>query len=267
MSLRRILLTGDDGYQSIGTRLLIHALKDKYDLTIAGTVTQQSGVGGGVSLSAGFNWGVTEVDGVKAFWVEGSPVDAMELMSSYDQKPFDLTITGLNWGANIGSAVYGSGTINAAIGAVMRNMTQQAIAVSWDLPPEFYLMHHNVKHSLEEYFEYPGKALTQLLELSIENRLWGAQMLNINFPHSPTNTVKVTKLMQNVRKIYQSDQKVTGKEGHYMYKGRRIFSTTADPMYDVRALSDGHISISPCTIDMLDTSTYQKIHQMQINLK
>ena len=46
MAKKRILLTGDDGYQSLGTRLVAHVLRENYDLTIAGTVSQQSAVGG-----------------------------------------------------------------------------------------------------------------------------------------------------------------------------------------------------------------------------
>jgi broad specificity polyphosphatase/5'/3'-nucleotidase SurE len=33
-------LTGDDGYKSLGTRLLINSLAEKYDLTIVGTKSQ-----------------------------------------------------------------------------------------------------------------------------------------------------------------------------------------------------------------------------------
>jgi 5'/3'-nucleotidase SurE len=47
----RILLTGDDGYNSIGTRLLVHALKNEHTLQIAATKSQQSGVGGQLSLT------------------------------------------------------------------------------------------------------------------------------------------------------------------------------------------------------------------------
>ena len=59
---------------------------------------------------------------------------------------------------------------------------------------------------------------------------------------------------------------VTGQEGHYMYTGQRVFSSAVDPVYDVRALTDGHISISLCTINMLDTARYQKMNQRNITL-
>lgn len=97
MAKKRILLTGDDGYQSLGTRLVAHVLRENYDLTIAGTVSQQSAVGGKISLADGFNWEKTTVDGIKAYWVDGTPTDAMELMGAADEEPFDLTISGMNW--------------------------------------------------------------------------------------------------------------------------------------------------------------------------
>lgn len=43
---KKILLTGDDGYDSLGTRLLVRGLRDEFDLKIAGTKDQMSGVGG-----------------------------------------------------------------------------------------------------------------------------------------------------------------------------------------------------------------------------
>jgi len=73
MKIKRILLTGDDGYNSIGIRLLAHFLKEKYELVIAATKVQQSGVGGMLNIKHGGHWEETEVEGVKVIYVSGTP--------------------------------------------------------------------------------------------------------------------------------------------------------------------------------------------------
>lgn len=267
MSKLRVLLTGDDGYQSLGTRLLAKLLKEDYDVTVAGTVVQQSAVGGKISLQSGFNWGKSEVEGVPAFWVEGTPVDAMELMACYDQKPFDVVISGINWGANLGGAIFSSGTVNAAIGAVVRGSATKGLALSWDLPPEFYTMHHDKKHQLDEYLEYPGNVAKQIIDLVLKNELWGSKLMNINFPYKATTELRVTKLLEDVRMIYDYSEKVSGDQDHFSFEGAdRVFKKDIDPVYDVRALTDGVISLTPCQVDLVNNTLYQKLQSTNLQL-
>lgn len=44
MAIKTILLTGDDGYNAVGIKILIDILGNDYQLKIAGTKSQQSGV-------------------------------------------------------------------------------------------------------------------------------------------------------------------------------------------------------------------------------
>jgi 5'-nucleotidase len=155
---KRILLTGDDGYNSIGIRLLIEALKDNHELRIAATKHQQSGVGGMLSLEDKYReWGETTIDGVPAIWVDGTPVDAISVAQGYFEKPFDLIISGMNLGINAGSAIISSGTYSAAIRGMGINLAPKAIVLSWVTPPEFWRKKHDENEDLSPYLEYPGK--------------------------------------------------------------------------------------------------------------
>src|SRR4030043_988938 len=131
MRTNRILLTGDDGYNSLGTRVLIHHLKDKYDISVVGTKVQQSGVGGKLTLDRSFKWGLKKVDGIEAIWVDGTPVDAIEFAQGYFKKPFDLVISGINWGENVTPALISSGTFSAAVRALGVKIAGRAIAMSY----------------------------------------------------------------------------------------------------------------------------------------
>lgn len=159
--------------------------------------------------------------------------------------------------------------MNAAIGSLVRGVTNQAIAVSWDLPAQFYMMRHNVEHTLDEYFEWPGKQLRQILEQCIEQSLWSVELLNINFPQQPTTQYRITTLVQRAKEIYNdAGKEVSGDEGHFTFlKSNRLYLPDLDPKYDVAAMTDGVISISPLKIDLLDQDHYQQMQNIQLEVK
>ncbi|OGJ40585.1 MAG: hypothetical protein A2378_01875 [Candidatus Pacebacteria bacterium RIFOXYB1_FULL_44_10] len=138
MNISSILITGDDGYTSPRTRLLIRLLKDTYDLRVCATNTQQSGVGGYMSIREGGVWGEDAVDGVPALWVDKHPVDAIEVAEMYYQRTFDLVISGVNWGANLGGSVISSGTFAAGYRALHDRLAPHVMVLSWKVPFEMW---------------------------------------------------------------------------------------------------------------------------------
>lgn len=275
MSKKRILLTGDDGYNSPGIRLVIAALRDHYDLHVAGTFSQQSAVGGSLSIENGFDWGLSEVDGVPAFWVKGSPSDAVELTTNYfGENSFDMIISGINWGGNLGAAMFASGTFNAAVRAIATGIADKGIALSWDLPTELYIQHNNGEEKIEELIEYPGKMIKKILDKALENNLWESQMLNVNLPKQSTSTVKFTKIVPSVREVFayniEEGKKLSEKQGgHFSYgvfSGQRNHESKIGPTFDVGAVNDGVISITPIDLSLLNNKAYEKIKDQKIKL-
>jgi 5'-nucleotidase len=269
MHIQSILLTGDDGYNSLGTRVLIAALREKYKLQIAGTLDQQSGVGSKISIHGGFEWGTSTVDDIPALWVDGTPADAVELAVSYFDKPFDLIISGINWGANLGSAIASSGTVGAAQRCLAVELAPRAITFSWDLPPMYYTMKHNGVDPIAEFAEYPGNTIVPLLEKAIEHDFWGCPVLNINFPAQPSKKVVMTKLMLELQQIYDYDvdrTDATKPGGHFKYSGGRSEKSSRGIEYDAAAVDNGYISITPCKYDYLDEKAYQESKNVQFSI-
>jgi 5'-nucleotidase len=261
MTKPKVLLTGDDGYNSLGTRILIHCLRDTYDLTVVGTATQQSAVGGRMSLATGFDWEHSQIEGIPAIVSHGTPVDAMELATDYFGTPhaFDLIISGINWGVNLGTT-YSSGTVNAAIRGLMTRLAPQAIAMSWDLSSQHWTKNHTVEDSIEDFLPYPGRAVLPLLNLVQKENFWGAELININFPNSQSNKVMITQQTLDSTKVYKhphmtADQK---KGGHYNYISTLIENTGLSEEYDIAAVKAGWISITPCKLDFTDRQAYEK---------
>ncbi|OGK27087.1 hypothetical protein A3C28_03005 [Candidatus Roizmanbacteria bacterium RIFCSPHIGHO2_02_FULL_39_9] len=244
MKIKRILITGDDGYNSIGTRLLVHFLKDKYELAIAGTKTQQSGVGGILHLRQKVRWEEIKVHGVSGVCVHGSPCDAIEFALGYFKEPFDLIISGLNLGANLGPSIISSGTVAAAIMGLAIDLAPRGLILSWNMDYHYFFMNHKMSHSLEKYLEYPGKVTADLIEEAIKKNLWRSRLVNINFPRNPSTKVKFTKLAKSSNWFYKHPVVVDYKKKTFSYPIGFVPKRVATD-YDVGAIKKGYISISP----------------------
>lgn len=258
MTIRTILLTGDDGYKAIGTRMLVAALKDDYQLTIASTLTQQSGVGGYISVKEGGGWGEDEVDGVKALWVDGHPVDAMECAQAYFPKPFDLVLSGINLGANISSSFITSGTMAAAARAISLGITTRSVAMSWEVQPELWHRDHDGAEDMNLYADYPARTAKAILELAIKHEFWGAPFLNINFPTKPSNIARMTQFLPDTKGYYRYPLILDRDSMRFTYPNAFADRIDDNPQYDTGALKSGLIAITPCQRDILHRSVYNK---------
>lgn len=264
-NLKRILLTGDDGYNSLGTRLLIRALKDTYDLQIAATKHQQSGAGGRLSLATGCSWGEDEVDGIPALWVDGSPADTMECAQSYFSQPFDLIISGVNLGANVSTSVISSGTYGAAVRGLGAQVAPRAVAISWDAP-SFWNKQHSKDDTISEYFEYPGDILAPLIARCVADDFWGVSLLNINLPAKPSRKVRFTKILKDITQYYAYPIEIDYKNHTFNYDRVDYNIKGTNPRYDVVALSQGYISITPCAIEMTHFQTFERLENTTLSL-
>ena len=264
MKIKRILLTGDDGYNSIGTRLLVHFLKNKYDLNIVATKVQQSGVGGKLNIKEGGKWGKAQIDGISALWVSGTPGDAMELANTYFKKSFDLVLSGINLGPNIVGDL-ASGTFTAAVRAIKLQLAPKAIAFSWIAPGAFWYHDHQGDEDLTTYHAFPGEAAYKLINLAIANNFWDNYLLNINFPDQPTKEAKFTRFAYyygdffNPLKIDKVNQAYSYPKG-FQPELQGFANTDAD------ALRSGYISITPCQPDLLNFAAFQQLKGKILNL-
>ena len=129
----RVLITNDDGVHAPGLWSVVEALKDVGDVTVVAPDRNQSGTGSSITLLGVVRAHETAppVDGVTCFRVEGTPADCVILATEtlFDE-PFDLVVSGINQGANLGlDAVTTSGTVGAAWQAYYRDIPSIAVSV------------------------------------------------------------------------------------------------------------------------------------------
>ncbi len=128
----RLLLTNDDGIDSVGLHVLAREMQQFGDVMIVAPDREFSGAGAAIGAIWEMRPEVEEahVDGFDAAWaVSGPPALCVMFarMGAFGPPP-DLIVSGINPGANVGRSVYHSGTIGAALTG--RNGGISGVAVS-----------------------------------------------------------------------------------------------------------------------------------------
>ena len=130
-----ILIVNDDGINADGIRILANKLKKEHNVTVLAPATERSAAGHSYSFSGPINFLKTERDdfeGIETYTTTGTPCDCVLLgIGNLGKENIDLVISGINAGANIGSDIPASGTVNAALEGVMRGVP--SIAVSQEI--------------------------------------------------------------------------------------------------------------------------------------
>jgi 5'-nucleotidase len=128
----RILVTNDDGIDSLGLHVLARALRPLGAVVVAAPDREYSGAGAGLGPLHLMQPEIHRIDldgGADAWAVTGPPaLCVMFARLGAFGPPFDLVVAGINPGANVGRAVYHSGTVGAALTARAGGIT--GIAVS-----------------------------------------------------------------------------------------------------------------------------------------
>jgi 5'-nucleotidase len=267
MQIKNILITSDDGYNSLGVRLLAKLLKDRFHLVISATKDQQSGVGGKINLEADKKWSVEKVEGVKALCIESTPVDAVEAAHAYFKKEFDLIISGINMGQNVSGSLISSGTFAAAWRSLSLGMTQKAVALSWASPPESFFYQHSGKETIaEKYFTCPGEMIEKVLDLVIKHDFWQTPLLNINFPSQKSNKVKFVRPLPDITQYWKYPSVLDAKTHLFQYSPGFSDHPSYDTSFDGPALDKGFITITPCQADFTNEKVYHKLKDKIISL-
>ena len=128
----RILVTNDDGIDSVGLHMLARALRPHGDVIIVAPDREFSGASAALGALHLIQPEVRRenVEGIGEAWSVSGPPALCVMFSRLGAfgAPFDLVVAGINPGANVGRSIYHSGTVGAALTA--RNGRVSGVAVS-----------------------------------------------------------------------------------------------------------------------------------------
>ena len=127
----RILVTNDDGIDSIGLHVLARAMATIGDVVVVAPDKEYSGYGAAFGPLHLIKPEVhrSRIDGVDDVWSVTGPPALCVMFGRLDLfGHYDLVVAGINPGANVGRSVYHSGTVGACLTA--RNGGVSGVAVS-----------------------------------------------------------------------------------------------------------------------------------------
>jgi 5'-nucleotidase len=227
-----ILITNDDGITAPGLRALAEAVSDLGTVSVVAPSQERSASSQSLTLRHPV---FCEKVAEREWAVEGTPADAMivALHKLFPVKP-DLVISGINPGGNLGENVFYSGTVGAAMEAVINHVPAFAISV----------VHRGTA------FDYSQAAsfARRLAELILSKGLPENLLLNVNVPVECNGKVRFTRQSKKVtRTALQEGADPRGRTYYWINEERAMGEP--DPESDYAAVAGGAVSITPLEID------------------
>ncbi len=188
----RILLTNDDGVDSLGLFALKQALADDHEVTIIAPDRNWSISGHQRTMDRPLR--VSEVklaDGSPAYATDGTPSDCVALaaLGFLEQAP-ELVVSGVNHGNNLGDDMTYSGTVAAAMEGVILGIP--SIAVSMNTAPEW---------PVDVAAAFTKRLVEQVMVRGLDRDI----LLNVNVPNLPHDDIKGVQITRLGKRIYQDE--------------------------------------------------------------
>jgi len=240
---KHILVTNDDGVLAPGLLALTGEMRKLGHVSILAPDRNWSGGGHVKTLDRALR--VREVclaDGTGAFASDGAPSDCVALATlGFFKEPIDLVVSGINAGANLGHDVTYSGTVTAAMEAVIAGVP--GIAVSLETVDG---------HSGEIDYGPAARAASRVVQQVIENGLSHEILLNVNVPFLPEERLRGITLTRQGLRVYHSrlDERIDPRNKPYYWIGGDAPTGVPERGTDVGALAEGFVSISPLQLDL-----------------
>jgi len=234
----RILVTNDDGADASGLPALIRACRAYGQVTAVVPRYEQSGKSHGIELHKAFlvEEKVLAPD-ITVITVDSTPADCIRYAILGLKETFDLVISGINRGWNIGSDQIYSGTVGAACEAVALDTPAIALSTS------------------PEYYDKAVQHVPQIMEFIEKNHLLKIHNLyNINIPENGAE-FKIT----HQGGPYYSDNFKNTQGNLYIADGFCAYQSRNDLTLDTEAVMNGYISVMPVTIDKTCIKVYEQL--------
>lgn len=240
----KILIVNDDGMGAAQLVPLIKWCRKLGDVTVAVPKFEQSGKSHSIELLKSFEATQVELEpGVTIWAVDSTPADCVRFAVLALNQKFDLVISGINRGWNIGPDTMYSGTVGAASEAV--NLGMKAIALSTS-----YRDYPRATEQLDRVFAFFQKH--KLLELHA--------LYNVNIP-ADAKGIQITRIGDGYR--FGPIEQV--EEGRYYLNKLSVWEDRNDDTQDTDASRHGYISITPLQINKTCQSTYEKLTKLNLS--
>jgi 5'-nucleotidase len=254
-----ILISNDDGIDAPGLVKLATELKKFANVYVSAPHRQQSAVGHSITIFYPLRAFEFYREGKFFGWaVEGTPADAVKLgvLFLFKDVKIDLIVSGINHGANTAINVIYSGTVSAATEGTTLNIPSIAISLA---------TYDKIS------FDYPARVSAKIIKDILTNkkiRLHCKTLLNINIPPIPEKKIKGIKITKQGKSDWQDQFEVRADPNgrDYYWLTGKMNITDKDTTYDIVAVKDGYISITPLHYDLTNHKGYKEVKKWNLKL-
>ena len=229
----KILISNDDGYLAEGINVLAKRLEKEHQVTIFAPTENKSASSSSLTIDRPLR---PKKISESIFTIDGTPSDSSHFaLCGYFKDDFDLVISGINFGPNLGDDVIYSGTVAAAIEGRFVGFPSIAISLaSWD--------------GLN--FESAAKVAEVVVENVEFFKLSTNTVLNINVPDIPYKEIKGF-MSTRLGSRHKSENITQDKEDQTLYWiGENGKEDKNGPGTDFHAIKNNYVSITPLKIDL-----------------
>lgn len=245
-----IVLTNDDGYDSVGIKALEKALRATgHKVTVIAPATNQSGKSS--SLTAALRIPFTKLaDDV--YVVEATPATcSLIAITAFPGLPLpDLIVSGINDGGNAAYVLPFSGTVGATIAAV--NYKIPAIALSNSVPQfkdeedeKAGKVNPAFVSSMAKAADFTVRLIQSLRIRNGDSLLPPRVALNVNFPDQPWEELKGVRVSTQGPETFTMTYKLNPGGNSFRSELEPIQFSQFPLDHDLKVMSERYISITP----------------------
>ncbi len=240
-----ILLTNDDGVHAEGLAALYERLGGTHEVYVVAPDREKSGSSHAITVFQPLMVHRTHIGGpdspgggTEAWAVVGTPADCVKLAvaSLLPRKP-DVVISGINRGPNLGSDVFYSGTVSAAIEAAILGIPAVAVSLA-----AFADLDYRFAAAVADYVA--GRL--------VEEGLPPNTLLNVNVPATEASLIAgvcVTKLSGH--KWHDTFEERADPRGRsYFWLVGEPLGDKPEPGTDTEAIRANCVSVTPVHLDL-----------------
>lgn len=240
----RILLSNDDGYLAAGLMVLAKALSGFGEVVVVAPEQNRSGASNSLTLDRPV--GVHRASN-GFYYVSGTPTDSVHIaLTGLFDAPFDLVVSGINNGANMGDDTIYSGTVAAAMEGYLFGVSAMAFSMA---------------EKESAHLEDAARVAAEIVARHARTPLPGPILLNVNIPDRAYDEIAGIDCTR-LGKRHQSEPvyETANPRGEKMYWiGAAGSARDAGPGTDFHAIRSGRVSVTPLQIDLTHTEQLEPV--------
>ena len=246
-----ILVTNDDGINAPGILALALAMCELGQVSVLAPDRNWSGGGHVKTIDRPLRVRPARLDGsFPAYASDGAPSDCVALaLLGFIEEPVDLVVSGINPYSNMGHDVTYSGTVTAAMEAVISGVP--GIAFSLDGHEQSQTFH----------FGTAAQVARGVVQTAVRQGISPGMLLNVNVPNLAYEELRGQRVTRQGTRVYHPalDRRVDPRGQPYYWIAGSTPTGIPDEGTDIGALAEGMVSITPLHLDLTEYRHTQKL--------